>query len=431
MRLARASATAPFAIKAENVGKRFTKYDDTPMLISRVAKLYQRTQRSKLWALRGADFTIDHGECVGVIGRNGSGKSTLLQMLAGVTAPTEGRISVHGRVAPLISVGVGFHPELTGRENIYVNAAILGLSRTEIDARVDEIIEFAEVGDFIDTPVKFYSSGMFVRLGFSVSVLAEPDVLLVDEVLAVGDMAFQMKCFDRIEELRSAGTTIVIVTHNLNAVRRLCPRTLVVHGGAVRYDGATVDGISLYHELLGQPVDFDDESPRTDTGGAHSADIEFVELLGPDGQPTRHTEVGTTLTVEASVKIREHVPDAVVGLVVFSEGGVHVYGEHWSLSELVGGRDVAAGERLRLRFDFEAALATGSYSLQLGVASLSDAQVAAPSRPILFFTTGRARVAGVVDLGGRPVASVDDSKDGADVPASTAVGDDHTYVEDA
>jgi ABC-type polysaccharide/polyol phosphate transport system ATPase subunit len=346
-------------------------------------------------------------------------------MLAGVTAPTEGRITVHGRVAPLISVGVGFHPELTGRENINVNAAILGLSREEVDERVDDIVNFAEVGEFIDTPVKFYSSGMFVRLGFSVSVLAEPDVLLVDEVLAVGDMAFQINCFDRIEELRAAGTTIVIVTHNLNAVRRLCPRTLVVHAGALRHDGATVDAISLYHELLGQPADLDEETTLGDTGEGHSADIESIELLGPDGKPTRHAEVGTTLTVETSVRMREHVPDVLVGLVVFSEGGVHVYGEHWPLAELTDGRHLGAGDRVRLRFDIDAALATGSYSLQIGLASLSKEQIAAPSAPVLFFTTGRARVRGIVDLGGRSVGSSLDANDAGRDGASSLPVDDH------
>src|SRR5690349_16980829 len=218
------------------------------MLVSRLFQLRNRTRRSALWALRRATFGVGRGECVGVVGRNGSGKSTLLQMLAGVTAPTEGRVTVQGRVAPLISVGVGFHPELTGRENVYVNATILGLRREEIDRRFDEIASFAEIGEFLETPVKFYSSGMFVRLGFAVSAMSEPDVLLIDEVLAVGDLAFQLKCFERLERLRESGATVVLVTHNLNAVRRLCERTLVIHNGELRHDGDTVEALSLYHE---------------------------------------------------------------------------------------------------------------------------------------------------------------------------------------
>ncbi|MHB8467786.1 MAG: ABC transporter ATP-binding protein, partial [Acidimicrobiales bacterium] len=239
-------------ISVEGVGKRFVKYEDTPTIVGRIP-WPGRTRRSTLWALRGATFDVAPGESVGVIGRNGSGKSTLLRMLAGVTAPTEGRVRIAGRVAPLIAVGVGFHPELTGRENVYVNGTVLGLAKDEIDARFDDIVRFAEIKPFIDTPVKFYSSGMFVRLGFAVSVLAEPDVLLVDEVLAVGDINFQLRCFDRMAELQARGTTIVVVSHNLNAVRNMCRRTIVIHDAEMRFDGETNDAISLYHDLLAEP----------------------------------------------------------------------------------------------------------------------------------------------------------------------------------
>src|SRR5207302_5234688 len=195
---------------------------------------------------------VQSGECIGVIGRNGSGKSTLLQMVAGVTSPTEGTVRVRGRIAPLVSVGVGFHPELTGRENVYVNGTILGLTRAEIDRRFDSILDFSGIHAFIDTPVKFYSSGMFVRLGFAVAVEATPDVLLVDEVLAVGDVAFQLKCFRRMAEIREQGTTVVVVSHNLNAIRQLCDRALVLHDGTMRHDGDVDDGIGIYHSLLGE-----------------------------------------------------------------------------------------------------------------------------------------------------------------------------------
>src|SRR5690242_6134829 len=164
-------------ITLDNVGKRYTKFEDAPMLVSAALRFRARTKRSQLWAVRNVSLEVAAGECIGVIGRNGSGKSTLLQMVAGVTAPTEGRVAVRGKVAPLISVGVGFHPELTGRENVYVNAAILGLPRRETERRFDAIVDFAEIEDFIDTPVKFYSSGMYVRLGFAVATQVDPDVL--------------------------------------------------------------------------------------------------------------------------------------------------------------------------------------------------------------------------------------------------------------
>ena len=213
------------AVRLSGVSKRYVKFDDVPLLVTRL-RFRAKNKRTHLWALRDVDLEVGPGETVGVIGRNGFGKSTMLRILAGVTAPTTGVVSVAGRVAPLISVGVGFHPELTGRENVYVNGTILGMSRKDIDRRFDDIVEFSEVGDFIDTPVKFYSSGMFVRLGFSVAVASSPDVLLLDEVLAVGDFAFQQKCFERIGEIQKQGTIVLMVSHNIDAVRRLCSRVL-------------------------------------------------------------------------------------------------------------------------------------------------------------------------------------------------------------
>src|SRR5579875_711372 len=212
------------AVELRGVGKRYTKYVDTPMLVTSALRLRAGHRRDRLWALRGVDLDVEDGESFGVIGRNGSGKSTLMMLVGGITAPTEGSLRVWGRVAPLISVGVGFHRELTGRENIYVNGTVLGLTRRQIDRRLDAIVDFAEVEQFIDTPVKFYSSGMFVRLGFAVAVHADPDVLIVDEVLAVGDLAFQVKCYERMNEIRSRGTTVVMVSHHLGAVRRMCER---------------------------------------------------------------------------------------------------------------------------------------------------------------------------------------------------------------
>src|SRR5436309_9699332 len=182
---------------------------------------FARPERSELWALRDVDLTLGQGDVLGVIGRNGAGKTTLLRLLAGVTRPTTGEVEIRGRVAPLISVGVGFHPEMSGRENVYVNGMLLGLTRREVDARLEEIVAFAELEDFIDTPVKFYSSGMFMRLGFSVAVHSDPNILVVDEVLAVGDMAFQAKCLERMRSLQQKGTSIVVVSHSMGTIRVL------------------------------------------------------------------------------------------------------------------------------------------------------------------------------------------------------------------
>jgi lipopolysaccharide transport system ATP-binding protein len=200
----------------------------------------------ELWALRGVSFTVQQGEVLGVIGRNGAGKSTVLKILSRVTAPTSGKIKVKGRVASLLEVGTGFHPELTGRENIYLNGAILGMSRREIERKFDEIVDFAEVEKFIDTPVKRYSSGMYVRLAFAVAAHLEPEILVVDEVLAVGDAAFQKKCLGKMGDVASEGRTILFVSHNMGAISRLCTRCVVLNAGYSQFDGDTESAINNY-----------------------------------------------------------------------------------------------------------------------------------------------------------------------------------------
>ena len=210
----------------------------------------QVTQDKQFWALRNLDFEVKEGEVVGVIGHNGAGKSTLLKILSRITAPTEGQIEISGRVASLLEVGTGFHPELTGRENIYLNGSILGMQRAQIDAKFDEIIEFADVSKFLDTPVKRYSSGMGVRLAFSVAAHLETDVLLVDEVLAVGDQKFQEKCLGKLENVSLEGRTILFVSHNLASVAKLCSRLIVLDHGDIVFDGDVTEGISFYNRQV-------------------------------------------------------------------------------------------------------------------------------------------------------------------------------------
>jgi lipopolysaccharide transport system ATP-binding protein len=199
-----------------------------------------------LWALKDINLEVQQGELVGIIGHNGAGKSTLLKILSRITKPTTGRVALYGRVGSLLEVGTGFHPELTGRENIYLNGAILGMRRTEIARNFDEIVAFAEVEKFIDTPVKHYSSGMYLRLAFSVAAHLEPEILLVDEVLAVGDMAFQQKCLGKMEDVTAAGRTVLFVSHNLGAVKELCQRAVVLKDGAVVFRGSAVEGVAYY-----------------------------------------------------------------------------------------------------------------------------------------------------------------------------------------
>src|SRR5262249_29652844 len=198
---------------------------------NRLRRLGSSTQKEEFWALRDVSFTVVPGEAVGIIGRNGAGKSTLLKILSRITEPTLGEVRYKGRLATLLEVGTGFHPELTGRENIYLNAAILGMKRTEIDRRFDEIVAFSEVENFLDTPVKRYSSGMYVRLAFAVAAHLEPDILIVDEVLAVGDAAFQKKCLGRMGDVIQEGRTVLFVSHNMAAIAALCTRAMLIHRG--------------------------------------------------------------------------------------------------------------------------------------------------------------------------------------------------------
>jgi lipopolysaccharide transport system ATP-binding protein len=213
-------------------------------------RLSPRRRAPAFWALQGITLDVPRGSATGIIGRNGAGKSTLLKLLAGITAPTQGRIELHGRLAALIEVGSGFHPELTGRENVFLSGAILGMSRRDIVAKLPSIVEFAGVDAFIDTPVKWYSSGMYVRLGFSVAAHLDPDILLVDEVLAVGDADFQAKCLQRVRELKARGVTIVFISHDLTAVEQLCDHAVLLERGQISASGDPASVVAAYHQRL-------------------------------------------------------------------------------------------------------------------------------------------------------------------------------------
>lgn len=240
----------PVAVSVEDASKHFRLRHTHSLKEALVWGVQGRPRHEEFTALAPLDLQIRSGESVALLGRNGSGKSTLLKLLAGVMAPDTGRVRVRGRVAGLLEVGAGFHPDLTGRENVHLNAAILGLAPREIDSRFDAIVDFADIGPFLDTQVRFYSSGMFLRLAFAVAVHTEPDVFLVDEILAVGDEAFRDKCLDRIRELSAQGRTLVVVSHDLPLVERLCGRGIVLDAGRVVVDGPVVDAVARLRVTL-------------------------------------------------------------------------------------------------------------------------------------------------------------------------------------
>ena len=250
----------------------------------------------EFWALKDVSFEVRQGEAVGIIGRNGAGKSTLLKMVSRITEPTRGRIHLKGRVASLLEVGTGFHPELTGRENIFLNGAILGMTRVEIKRKFDEIVEFAEVEKFLDMPVKRYSSGMYVRLAFAVAAHLEPEILLVDEVLAVGDAAFQRKCLGKMEQVAGAGRTVLFVSHNMAMIQNLCDRTLLLDHGRLGTIGPTRDVIEAYMSEIGA-LARTHLGDRTDRTGAREIICTAIEIFDHRGQPVPNAMSGHPLVV--------------------------------------------------------------------------------------------------------------------------------------
>jgi len=237
-------------IKSENISKIYSLQKQRTFKEFLPALFGGKETKTKLHALNHIDFEIKKGESLGILGRNGSGKSTLLKLIAGVTKPSDGRITVEGKIAPLIELGAGFHPELTGRENAYLNGSILGIKKKQMDLLYPSIVEFSELSEFMNQPVKFYSSGMYMRLAFSVAVAETPDILLVDEILAVGDSRFQEKCLNRIKEFQDQGSTLVLVTHSPDMIEKYCNQTLVLNQGKQVFFGETPQAIKVYQEML-------------------------------------------------------------------------------------------------------------------------------------------------------------------------------------
>jgi lipopolysaccharide transport system ATP-binding protein len=241
-----------------------------------------RLRKNEFWAVNNISFEVRRGETLGIIGPNGAGKTTLLKMLNGIFWPDKGKITVRGKVGALIEVGAGFHPLLTGRENIYINAAILGMTKQEVNEKFDDIVQFADIGDFLDTPVKFYSSGMFVRLGFAIAVHCEPDILLVDEILAVGDVGFQAKCFNKIGELKNQGTAIIYVTHNMHQLSTFTKRAILFYHGIMSVDDNVNKAISEYKRLCSPEIEFyKEEIEKVVTGNEHFIvkDVSFLPSI--------------------------------------------------------------------------------------------------------------------------------------------------------
>ena len=269
-----------------------------------------RARHETIWALKDVGFDIHPGELVGIIGRNGAGKSTLLKILSRVTEPTTGRVELYGRTGSMLEVGTGFHPELTGRENIFLNGAILGMRKAEIARKFDEIVAFSEIEKFIDTPVKFYSSGMYVRLAFSVAAHLEPDILLIDEVLSVGDMSFQQKCIEKIGSIREQAKAIILVSHSMISVKAICSRIILVNGGTIAAEGEPKHVIPLYEKLMLENVESSIVRDEVVEGNG-MIQINAVRLLDADGSARNLFEVGEKITVVIEYDALERLEEVI------------------------------------------------------------------------------------------------------------------------
>ena len=347
-------------IRAEQVGKKYIighqrqeKYLTLRDVLAHAARgAWQRvrhplapnretTELEEIWAVRDLNFEISQGERVGIIGRNGAGKSTLLKILSRITDLTTGRVRIKGRVASLLEVGTGFHPELTGRENVYLNGAILGMSRQEIRRKFDEIVAFAEVEKFLDTPVKRYSSGMYVRLAFAVAAHLEPEILIVDEVLAVGDIAFQNKCLGKMSEVAKAGRTVLFVSHNMGAIQQLCQRAMFMDGGRVRLDGPVVRVVNEYL-TTGMTRGGEKVWDRVETGtGDEIAGLHAIRVLDETAQVCTNFDVRDPVAITVEYWGVQEMPYLDVSLFFFNERGECIF------VAIDDSTDSASGERRR------------------------------------------------------------------------------------
>lgn len=325
-------------ITVENLGKKYLlrhqrneRYTALRDVLSEKAKNLFRGRgrngaadptREEFWALKDVNFEVKQGEVVGIIGRNGAGKSTLLKILSRITEPTTGRVRIKGRVASLLEVGTGFHPELTGRENIFLNGAILGMGRAEIKSKFDEIVAFAEVEKFLDTPVKRYSSGMYVRLAFAVAAHLEPEILVVDEVLAVGDAEFQKKCLGKMQDVAKGGRTVLFVSHNMGAVSGLCRRSLMLDLGKIKNDGLSEEVIELY--LRGSDGSSDASDVRF-RGGHSDAFLTRIAVLNDEMIPCSQVDVQKGFSVNLEYVITRDIRNIDAGIAVFNFSGNKVF----------------------------------------------------------------------------------------------------------
>ena len=392
-------------IKVENVSKKYCRELKHTMLygIQDIAKnaigLSSRSERlrdGEFWALDAVSFEVKKGETLGIIGANGSGKTTLLKLLNGIFMPDKGRIEISGKVGALIEVGAGFHPMLTGRENIYVNGAILGMSKKEIDKKFDDIVNFADIGDFIDSPVKHYSSGMYVRLGFAVAVHCEPDILLIDEVLAVGDEGFRRKCMSKLNEFKGAEKAIVLVSHSMELIQGFCNRAAWVDAGVIKDIGTSANVIDNY---LRHVVDIRQTAEkRGRRWGNRDAEITDIRLFDSEGKEVEIIESGDKTLIAVQVRFKKNAENPIFGLLLRNSEGAWVYGTNTMWHDMKFGT-FHAGEEVTVTFRQRMYLVADVYYVDPSIA-YSDGITSYDwqENALRFSVTSSKRVVGISNL---------------------------------
>lgn len=410
------------AIQVENLTKIYHLYDKPQDRVKEALNPFKKSYHHDFYAMNGVGFEIKKGETVGIIGKNGAGKSTLLKMITGVLTPTEGTISTHGKISSLLELGAGFNPEMTGYDNIYLNGSLMGFTKEQMDTRVDDIISFADIGEFIHQPVKMYSSGMFARLAFSVSINVDPDILIVDEALSVGDMAFQMKCFKKFQDFQEQGRTILFVTHALDTVIRYCTRGIVIDGGQKVYEGSSKDAVDSFKKILSGDFyeediaqkkqkaiklkesallkDNFDTHDEMDVYGNGKATIYDYGTLDKDKNPADIFDYDAPFHIVLKVQFHEAVENPIFAFTLKDVRGLEITGTNSYMKHVVTG-DFKEGDSITVTFSQKANLQLGKYALSLGCVNLNEKGVEVYNRiydAMLFEIIGSEQMVGFYDL---------------------------------
>jgi lipopolysaccharide transport system ATP-binding protein len=362
------------AIKVSSVGKAYKQYFGRWSRLLEWTLPFTKKRHTLKWVLEDISFNIGGGEAVGVIGVNGAGKSTLLKIITGTSAPTTGSVTITGRVAALLELGMGFHPDFTGRQNLYMSGQLIGLSNEQVSSLMPHIEAFAEIGDYIDMPVRVYSSGMQVRLAFSIATAVRPDILIIDEALSVGDAYFQHKSFDRIKQYREQGTTILLVSHDKQAIQSICDRAILLNGGFVAKEGAPEEVMDFYNALIADrennniKQELTEDGKITTTSGTGEATVSSIEILDTGGSRVETISVGQSITLKAIVKVKSKIPKLVLGFMIKDRVGQVIFGTNTHIKELVMD-SLDSGSELSYSFDFTANLGVGTYSVATALVS--------------------------------------------------------------